>query len=716
VTIRATGPSPRQPAGWTDSRAFAGALLTAASIFVLVPALHYFGPREPLGDDASSHIASIATLARRIGGGQGWWSTDFNLGFPFALYYQPLPHIVSALVCLALGGPHRAALTFKLLTVGMLIVQPWTIYLGMRRAGADRVAAACAGALAPMVMDYADSGYSAHASLSIGLYTQNWGNVVLPLAIGELVALCNGCGRFALAMLACAVVAACHMFYALALVPPVLLLALLRRGRLRALARLLVVGAGAFVLLTAWLVPLTLTQSYFGGWPAGLPDQVNGVGWRRMFDAIVTGHFLDAGRGPLLTIFAAIGVAFALSRVRRDRYAVALLVLAGWALLGTVGRAGLGAAIDLYPLHATVQLLRYAALLQFALLVAGGYGLAAAARWLGTRLTPAAGAALIVVALIAPARAGFAQLRSGFETLADTDLIDLRDYDEVVGWLRSERPDGRLYVGRKSGLPGHHHSGLLAYLGRRPAGVSYGVGLHDSLHFFTLAAYDPAGPHALPLADLFDFRLLLSAPEREFPALAGAAVVHSNGGYVLARLPVSGAAVVIMRAGGSVRGTPRGVRQQILGWLNGNGAAVGTTLVLEVTDARSRDDLLGAPAAAVMERIDFPDPAPPKGVVVTSAAAADTVTATVDLAEPALVVAKVSFHPFWRVTVDGAERQSTFAFPGLLAVEVPIGRHEIAAIFRWPAWTRVLLLLSPLPIVVGIWLDRRRPAWLYAAQ
>jgi hypothetical protein len=716
VTIRAAGPSPRQSAGWTDSPAFAGAILTAASIFVLVPALHYFGPREPLGDDASSHIASIATLARRIAGGQGWWSTDFNLGFPFALYYQPLPHIVSALVCLALGGPDRAALTFKLLTVGLLLVQPWAIYLGMRRAGAERLAAACAGALAPMVIDYADSGYSTHASLSIGLYTQNWANVVLPLAIGELVALCTGRGRFAPAMLACAAVAACHVFYALALAPPVLLLALLQRERLRALARLLLVGAGAFVLLAPWLVPLTLTQSYFGGWPAGLPEQVNGVGWSRMLDAIVTGQFLDAGRWPLLTIFAAIGVVFALTRARRDHYAVAVLVLAGWALLGTVGRAGLGGAIDLYPLHVTVQLLRYAALLQFALLVAGGFGLAAAARWLGTRLTPAAGAALIVVALIAPSRAGFAQLRSGFETLDDTDLIDLREYDQVVGWLRSESPDGRLYVGRKSGLPGHHHSGLLAYLGRRPAGLSYGVGLHDSLHFFTLGAFDPAGLRALPLADLFDFRLLLSAPEREFPALAGAEVVHSNDGYILARLPVSGAAVAIMRAGGTVRGTPRGVRRQILSWLNGNGAAVGTTLVLEVTNARSRDDLLGAPAAAAVERIDFPDPAPPKGTVVTSAAAADTVTASIDLAEPALIVAKVGFHPFWRITVDGAERQSIFAFPGLLAVEVPAGRHEIAAIFRWPAWTRLLLLLVPLPVLLGVWLDRRRPAWLYAGR
>ena len=154
-----------------------------ASLFVLVPATGYLEATTPLADDASSHITTIATLAEAMRNGWGWWSPDYNAGFPMVLYYQPLPHIVSAAVAAAFGGSPAAPAVYKAFTVLLLAVQPWAMYAGMRRAGATDLAAAAAGAATPFVIAVTDPagltfGYNAIAALKIGLYTQDRKSVV----------------------------------------------------------------------------------------------------------------------------------------------------------------------------------------------------------------------------------------------------------------------------------------------------------------------------------------------------------------------------------------------------------------------------------------------------------------------------------------------------------------------------------------------------------
>ena len=154
-----------------DARSTAITILLVATFVVLEAARGYGGPRTPLGDDASSHTATIATFAKLLMNGQGWWSTDYNLGFPLGLYYQPVPHVVSAAFCALLGGPEMAIFTYKFFSVAMIALQPWAVAFGLRRAGADRLTTAIAGALAPFVINPEIGasmafGYSVKASLS----------------------------------------------------------------------------------------------------------------------------------------------------------------------------------------------------------------------------------------------------------------------------------------------------------------------------------------------------------------------------------------------------------------------------------------------------------------------------------------------------------------------------------------------------------------------
>jgi hypothetical protein len=52
------------------------------------------------------------------------------------------------------------------------------------------------------------------------------------------------------------------------------------------------------------------------------------------------------------------------------------------------------------------------------------------------------------------------------------------------------------------------------------------------------------------------------------------------------------------------------------------------------------------------------------------------------LQRPAAVVLKMSYHPRWRATIDGAEVDTFVVAPGYLAVAVPAGTHAVELTYR----------------------------------
>jgi len=741
-----------------DTRGIAWTLLALSSALVAVYAANWFAGPTPLGDDASSHITTIATFAERLSTGAGWWSDDYNLGFPMGLYYQPLPHLVGALLCIVLGGHGAAEFVFEATSTGLMMLWPWAIYVGLRRAGARHLDAALAGACAPLVMEGIPFGYTSWATLKIGLYTQGWGNVMLPLALGEITALAfrRGHGRYLTTIVASAALAACHMFYAIALVPIVGLFVLIgaatrepgdgwtegldvagwaRRAR-GAFGRLAIAGAGAGVMLAPWLAALATTRSAFGGWPFGRPSRVDGYGFG-VVERVVDGSLLDgpntwAAYGwpavvrwvstaeievttpdvvtlPVLTLMAVLGVGLAIGRRGRDRYAALILVLCAWAMFGAIGRAGFGPIVDIWPLHHSVQLFRYGALLQFGLLCACGMALAEGARMATRRFGFVAGLVVILGCLVSPVRNGADQLATGFRTLDDTDRWPEAEWMELAGWLRAQPMGGRVMVGPKTEVRGHYHGGLLAWGGDRPAGQSYGVGLHDSLGFYHLEFLDLDEPSDRVLArlDLFDFRYAVLRPEGLHPGLVTARTLAENEQYRLVEIPGSTDAVTLFRVVDRIQGTPRDLRASIRAWMNGNGPDRGLGVVVDVQPRSSSEALVGAPVR-VDDATIYDDDRPPVGEVITSHTDGPRVDAIVRLDEPGLAALEVGWHPFWSVTVNGEPVDTVYAYPCLLGVELPSGEHRIEARFRWPWWSRALWFLVPLPLLFGFTLDRRR--------
>jgi hypothetical protein len=64
----------------------------------------------------------------------------------------------------------------------------------------------------------------------------------------------------------------------------------------------------------------------------------------------------------------------------------------------------------------------------------------------------------------------------------------------------------------------------------------------------------------------------------------------------------------------------------------------------------------------------------------------------VNLRRPAVALLKVTFHPRWHVTVDGAPARVEMMSPSLMGVDVPAGRHDV--VFTYEPYPSYPLLIG----------------------
>ncbi len=75
--------------------------------------------------------------------------------------------------------------------------------------------------------------------------------------------------------------------------------------------------------------------------------------------------------------------------------------------------------------------------------------------------------------------------------------------------------------------------------------------------------------------------------------------------------------------------------------------------------------------------------------------------------EASTLVLKVTYHPNWRVAVDGRAARSFMVSPSFVGFAVPAGSHQISAEYRSTALKTVLLLLGAGTLLAVILLRRR---------
>lgn len=682
-------------------------------------------------NDGALHVGLAKNAADALREGRNpfdYWVPSWLGGYPLAHYYQPLPHLALALVHLATGAP--LLLLLRLATLLALAATPLAVDRALRQLGL-RPETACFGALLSCAVA-GGSNYGIELESftwgGAGLFTQAVALPALPLALAAGYRAVAGQGRPLVAAALLALTMLLHVLYGyLAAVSLVLVPFVLpdRAGLRQRLGRLALIGVQVAALTAFFVVPLALDRAHHGGSIFDPTSKYESFGAATILTRLFGGELLDRGRWPVVTLLAGVALYRGVLRAGvapAHRFAAWGLVL--WTCL-YFGPATWGRLTVLLPLSGGLHFERLSNGVHLFAILLGAIALGELARRLIEASTAAAAAAwaAAIAAVLAPVGEERARVLlqnaawvAGAERAHDAEIGEL---EPILARLERE-PARTTFAGVSGGWGG-----------------AYRIGRVPVYQLLTARAVTTAGhaPFTWPLQtdpqmmfraedplhyDVFGVEYLLT--DRAALAPRGAELVQGSGRHRLYRVrgvdPMS-----VVAAPLAVAGPQEAIAYVSLSWLASRwpaervaarllpGARRAPSPGLEMVTAlhyRTPDGPrpLWAPPGP-FERVE---PPPPVARLVPGPRSRDTASAEVELAGAAVLVHKVTFHPAWRVTIDGRPAEPVMVTPGHLGVVVPAGKHEVRFAYR-PGWTKAILLAAGVALALALdRLSRRREA------
>jgi len=674
----------------------------------------------PLNDDAMHMAASLE--ARDL-----WrqatpkildtWFPYWSLGYPIWHAYQPLSHLATGLMAAPLSDAAFPAL-YGFVKLALLLLFPFSVLAGARRMGFPAGTCVAAALVSPLVATQGLYGleYGSYLWRGSGLYSQLWAMDLLPLAVGFGVAALRGRARWPVPALLLALTFLAHAIFGYVAGMSLLVAAIVvrrERGGVVPFGRLARILLPAGLLAAFFIVPLLADASWINHsrWESAWKWDSFGHEW--IVRSLVTGGIFDHGRLPILTLLIAAGVLLALRRDAEMPRRIALAGFVFWLAL-FFGRPTWGVLLRLAGIPADFQIHRLVGAVHFFGILLAAVSLDAFAarlrRLLPGRTRPLAAGALVLVLL--PAAVERARFAGEGESWAEASQkaigAERADLDAAISSLRErEAADpGRIYPGLAAGWGKDFRTGDV------PVYAHLSLARLDTLAFLFHAMSLPSDAMVLfdenrPVEyDVFDVRyVLMDASRTPPPFLAPSAAA---GRFRIFTAPSSG------RIGaGAIAFASAGGRDAFFGfasaWLKSDLPAAHRYGIMEAREE-------GGEAVPVLHPGD-PVPAAAEAGAAPQAAVSDlrrlgsdSWEAEAEMGAPGVVFLKESFHPGWRVTIDGIAADPIMITPGFVGARIAQGRHHVA--FRYaPGPLKGGLLLAGAAAFSALAAFGRRGRW-----
>ena len=671
------------------------ALPMAAHAIGLLPEITV--PVANVNDD-TEHALYIENASDALARGENvldFWVPEMDEGFPQFLYYQNLPHLSVVALDRLLLGTIDIFTVFNLVRYLGLVLLPLTVFWSMRRMDFDTVAAAVGAAASTLLSTNFLYGFDFGSYLwrGLGLYTQIWAMHLSFVALAMVWRLIRDGTGFRWTAVVLATLVLSHLLYAYMMVVSAGLLLLWGVNRANVLARILrLAGAGAIALaVTSWMwLPYILEKGFQNVSPYLQPEKYTSYGASTVLGWLFAGELTDYGRLPVLAVLLAAG-AIATVRWRSSPAVFALVLFLVWLFL-FFGRGTLGPVASLLPLQETLLFHRFIGGVHIAAIMVigvGGSAIFALLRAERSRARTALAAAAIAILLV-PAikeRLDFENLNGLWMRQTKAAIDADTDMASIVSVLRG-LPAGRVYAGLRSNwgeqldfaIPfrsAHAYQYLVTERFRMLAPPYGGASLNSDLQF-------DFNDQIAAQYDLYNVRYVVAPRGLALPAFLQ--VLRTTNRYVLYAAPSSGHAEYVALADREQVSSPAKLFARNRAFVNGPG-----------------------PAARIYNRWDYP--APVDGVVsgeVSGCASGalrfervqsnrfDFITGCPNAAT---LVVKESYHPNWRVTVDGQAVETFMVSPSFIGITLPAGDHFVTAEYRSAPIKTPLFLLGLLSIV-----------------
>jgi 6-pyruvoyl-tetrahydropterin synthase related domain len=712
------------------------AVVLVPMLFTAIALLPELTVAVPSNNDDATHFLLIQRASEALANGENvldHWVPQLELGFPWFIYYQPLPALVVVFLHRALFGLVDLLTVFNVVRYVLLVGLPLTVFWSLRRMGVAAAGAAMAAAASPLLSGDFRYGfdYDSYIWRGFGMYTQlaamHLSFVTVAIAWSSL----RSRKRSGIVWLALALAALVltHLIYAYMMAITLGVIALVgaesRADIPRRLARLALAGVPA-ALLSAWLwLPFIAQPAFLGASPYLQTEKYDSYGAAAILGWLVTGDLMDHGRLPVITALLALGIVAAVFLRRTPLARTALVLFVAWLVL-YFGRPTLGVLVSLFPMHDGLLLHRFIGSVELFAIALIGIGAAWAYERASVPLPPSvrqrlrlassvhlspslrvALAGVVALLVLAPAIAERATFYSSNATwMRQTKAAIDSDVDArtILSSLRT-RPPGRVFAGLRSTgygplmnfqLPFNsvRFSDLLVY-----NGIPLVAGPYSSLSLNADLMWDFAIDRPEDY-QLFDVRYVVAPSDTAMPAFLQPITRTTR--YVLYAAPTTGYAIYGAIVDRESFHTQRGLFAVNRPWFNGPDVA-----------------------ALRFHRFDFPAAA--DGTVATEESAACARPAyTYERVQPSHIdvvvgcptastlVFKLTYHPNWHVTVDGRDANTFMVSPSFVGVSLPSGDHFVTAEYRSTPIKGPLVALAVLVLVAMLavpFAPRLRPSF-----
>jgi hypothetical protein len=668
--------------------------VVAVQAVALLPEL---SPTVVRQSDATSHFTMIEGMVDAVSHGGNpldFWSPETSFGYPIVRTYQILAHGMVTLAYFALGKSVALATVYAWASYLAILALPFAIYWCALRFDLPPLTAAAAVLLSPLIAGpgVGQLGMELRSWLRFGVFPQCVATSLLLVTLGLAWRSIRDGRRLTLtgAMLGLTMLA--HLVYGWMAALSVCLMALLPDagiGRRPRILRTLQVGVTAGVLCAFQLLPI-LTDGYLINRSRVEPiEKYDSHGAAKVLQWLFTGRVLDNDRIPVLSLLALGGAALLWWRYRTTRKIAPadlfILAAAVFWILVFFGRPTWGVLLVLLGVTPDLQLHRVIAGVQIFLLFLAAMGLAELWRQ-AARRRYAVAAALATAVLLLPAvwerKATLANWRENLERDVEGLRREGADLDRALALVKQR--GGRAYAGLQSNW------GPNFYVGGTPVAAFLSTAQVPAVSF-------PFNASALPTDIMLRFDERNPAHYRLFNVYS---LLGPGGGQPpdflkpeagMGRFEVLSApgngyfdVVDVTDAVATTRESFYEINDR---WLHGDGFAKGRY---------ARLDFHGEPATDLPASL--PGTAP--GKVIEEQQNGQQYEARVEAARDAFVLFRMTWHPNWRVTVDGVPGKTAMLTPGFLGVAVRAGTHTIACRYE-PGNIKILMACAGLALVLA---------------
>lgn len=462
------------------------------------------------------------------------------------------------------------------------------------------------------------------------------------------------------------------------------------------LSRIGVVATVSALITSYFWLPFLMERAYLNRIPYNRENTWAGsplTGWHFASLRLIATDNLS-----VLNLMVLIGIGYAI--YRRDRKSAAILVLA-LAWIGIYLTSIVSPDLrTILPMHEVLIPHRFSGAIDAALIFVIGLAgecIFDSLGWFGSlnRAVRLIVPTILLFALMIPAlrERNVVYMANGHGIkLVKNRFEEDQDIRAVVKRLR-ELPPGRLFW-RTRRLPEYSPAELIDYydlVGLEPA---QRLSL-DSLFEDEFVPRDPVK------CELFNVAYFVLPSEAQPPASLQLEPVMRNSRYSIWGIKTSGYAML-----GSIAAAPelprgilpsqRFIWEQNRNWIAGDDPAASRFLRWDYPERR-KDRASPAESGS----------APVSGAILSQQIASDRMEFSVDAKTPAALVIKITYHPQWRVTIDGVEAHTFMVSPSYLAVQIAPGAHRVIAEYESSAVKKVLMVIGLAGLIVACAWRRR---------